>query len=337
VPGYTEAFQERIEASGRASRELDQVVGTTRRVPTTEAVRTSALPDYGPAPDFAGVTTWLNSEPLALAGLEGRVVLVDFWTYSCINCLRTLPYLRAWHERYRSSGLVIAGVHTPEFAFERELGNVRESIRRLGIRYPVAVDNDYGTWNAWGNRYWPAKFLVDRAGRVRYYHFGEGEYATTERAIRALLAERETGLPNPTNAAEQPLSRRERTPESYLGFERLDRYAGSPILPNRETSYRPPLVLERDELAYGGRWRVEAERIVAGPDARLRLAYRARDVHLVLTGRGTVEVRLDGRRTRSVRVTGDRLYTLVRGGSDASHELELRFTRGLSAYAFTFG
>ncbi len=338
IPGYTEALQERIEGSARASRELDRVAGATRRTPLDEPKTTSsALPDFGPAPDFAAVTTWLNSKPLTLAGLDGRVVLIDFWTYSCINCLRTLPAIRGWHERYRGSGLVIVGVHTPEFAFEREVGNVRDNIRRLDVRYPVAVDNDYGTWNAWGNRYWPAKFLIDRAGRVRYYHFGEGEYAETEQAIRSLLAERSVRLPKATAGAEEPRQQRRLTPESYLGFERLARYAGSPILPNREATYRVPLVLQPDELAYGGRWTVERERIVAGPDARLRLAYRASDVHLVLAGRGTVEVLVDGKRRRTVRVAGDRLYTLDRARADADRQLELRFSRGVSAYAFTFG
>jgi hypothetical protein len=199
----------------------------------------------------------------------------------------------------------------------------------------VALDNDYGTWNAWGNLYWPAKYFIDRQGHVRYVHFGEGDYG--KQVIRRLLAE--PGLPPPVSPAlgdqtpTEPL-----TPETYLGYERLANFAGSSIVPDRESEYELPATLPEDDVAYGGRWTVEKERIVAGRGARLRLHYRAHDVYLVLGGSGTVEVLVDGKALRTVRVAEDKLYTLVEAtGKAADHMLELRFSPGVEAYAFTFG
>jgi thiol-disulfide isomerase/thioredoxin len=335
VPGYTEAVQERVERSAAAERELRRLTGNEEVRPGQEA----RLGDYGRAPDFRGIAAWLNTpgeRPLSLRVLRGKVVVIDFWTYSCINCLRTLPYLKAWDATYRQDGLAIVGVHTPEFAFEHELANVRRAARELGLRYPIAVDNDYGTWNAWGNRYWPAKYFVDRRGHVRFAHFGEGEYERSEEVIRQLLGE--TGAMATVGEADTA-SGAPVTPESYLGYERLDRYAGSPIRPDRMAEYRfPRIALPRDHLAYAGPWRVEGERVVAsGLGARLRLQFHARDVHLVLGGRGTVGVSVDGRRRRTVRVTEDRLYTLVRLPKVSERLLELSFSQGVEAYAFTFG
>jgi cytochrome c biogenesis protein CcdA/thiol-disulfide isomerase/thioredoxin len=331
VPGYTESLQGRFERSSPAQRELQELTGA--KPPEVVAGGETALPDYGVAPEFHGVTTWLNAEPLTLQGLRGRVVLIDFWTYSCINCLRTLPYITEWDDRYRDAGLTIVGVHTPEFAFEHELANVRENVAELGIRYPVALDNRYGTWTVWRNQYWPAKYLIDREGHVRYYHFGEGEYEETEAAIRTLLG---AGAPRASGLAEEG-PRELVTPESYLGWQRLARHAGTDVQRDREAAYEPPTQLAENELAFGGRWTIEDERAVAGRDATLRLRYRARDVFLVLTGAGSVQVLVDGRAERRVRVTGDRLYTLVEREEVDDHLLELRLDPGLAAYAFTFG
>ena len=295
-----------------------------------------SLPDYGVAPEFDGIEGWLNSEPLTLERLRGRVVLIDFWTYSCVNCLRTLPFVTEWDSRYRGSGLTIVGVHSPEFAFEREEANVRENAGELGIEYPIALDNGFRTWSAWSNQYWPAKYLIDREGHVRYYHFGEGDYDETEEAIRELLARRGTSVPM-ASGLEDDAPRGLVTPESYLGYERLARYAGTPVVQDREASYVLPAALADNQLSYGGRWTVEDERAVAGSGARLLLDYRARDVFLVLTGRGSVEVLVDGERERRVRVAGDRLYPLVERDEIADHVLELRVSPGVAAYAFTFG
>ena len=231
------------------------------------------LKDYGAAPDVHDISAWINSRPLSLPELRGKVVLVDFWTYSCINCLRTLPYLKAWDARYRSKGLVILGVHTPEFAFERDLGNVRAAVKRLGVGYPVALDNGYGTWKAYSNNYWPADYLVDQAGRVRDVHFGEGDYAKTERNIRLLLEAGKAGhLPQAGRDTDRtPLE--VRTPESYLGYLRIGNYTGSPLRTDRPAAYRFPASLTQDSYAYAGTWKVEGERIVAGDNARLRLHF----------------------------------------------------------------
>jgi cytochrome c biogenesis protein CcdA/thiol-disulfide isomerase/thioredoxin len=298
----------------------------------------STLKDYGRAPNFAGIESWINTpgdRPLTVAGLRGKVVLVDFWTYSCINCLRTLPHLKAWDSTYRKAGLVIVGVHTPEFGFEHVVSNVRQATKDLGVRYPIAVDNRYKTWDAYQNGAWPTEYLIDKRGHIREIKEGEGDYDGTERTIRSLLGEPGTGQlasvadTTPTHAT---------TPESYLGWERLQRYAGSRIVPDRVVSYRFPLALPADSLAYGGWWRVERQRIVAVRRSRLRLHFLAQDVHLVLGGSGRLQVVVDRKLVRTIRVGGlSRLYTLLRYPTEREGVLELGFTPGISAYAFTFG
>jgi cytochrome c biogenesis protein CcdA/thiol-disulfide isomerase/thioredoxin len=333
VPEYTRALQG-LEESAAAQGELEGLVGGPG------LAEEERLDDFGSAPEFQSIESWINSEPLTMAALRGKVVVIDFWTYSCINCLRTLPHLRAWDQTYRDDGLVIVGVHTPEFAFEREPGNVRRAVRDHGIEYPVALDPDYGTWQAWLNRYWPAKYFVDRRGRIRYAHFGEGEYEESERVIRQLLAEGGAG-PLVSEEIEDETPEGAQTPESYLGYRRIDRFVGSRIEPDREAAYTIPQFVPLHGLAYGGRWTVEDERIVAGEDARLRLHFRGADVFLVLGTSGgaeTVEVALDGEPVGTVTVTQDDIYTLARiPGAKRDHLLDLRFSPGTEAYAFTFG
>jgi cytochrome c biogenesis protein CcdA/thiol-disulfide isomerase/thioredoxin len=333
VPGYTRALQG-LEESAAAQSELEKLVGLPGRPADSE------LGDFGPAPDFKGVALWLNSEPLTLAALRGKVVVIDFWTYSCINCLRTLPHLRRWYDTYRDAGFEIVGVHSPEFAFERVPGNVRRAVDGLGLEYPVALDNEFETWSAWGNAYWPAKYFIDRRGRVRFAHVGEGAYEESEQVIRTLLAEE--GLPEPVaGSVPDRTPSGYQTPESYLGWQRLARFVGDRIVPDREAAYALPASLPRHGLAYGGRWTVEEERIVAGEHARLRLRFVGKDVFLVLGTRGeaeTVEVSLDGRRLGALRVAADDLYPLAHiPGRKTEHLLDLRFSPGTEAYAFTFG
>jgi cytochrome c biogenesis protein CcdA/thiol-disulfide isomerase/thioredoxin len=329
LPGYTEALQG-IEESQRADRELVKVRGGEARA----AVHTlrDGLPDYGGAPELHATGRWFNSAPLTIAGLRGKVVLVDFWTYSCINCLRTLPHLKAWDAAYRSKGLVIVGVHTPEFAFEHEASNVKAAVKRLGIEYPVVQDNRFRTWNAYANQYWPAEYLIDRDGQIRNVHIGEGEYGKTEALIRRLL---DAGRARARAVAD--LTPRElTTPETYLGYERMARYWGSRVRSDELAAYRLPDLIPQNGFALGGSWRVEGERAVAGQGARLRLHFHARDVFLVLGGRGTVDVLVRDQKTRTVHVDSYRLYTL-RSGLPDDAIMELRFTPGVQAYAFTFG
>jgi len=333
IPDYTGSLQ-KVEKSASAQRELAKLSGGAPLVAKQAAKgAASDLPDYGPAPEVHADGDWFNSKPLTMHALRGKVVLVDFWTYSCINCLRTLPHLEAWDAAYRGDGLVVLGVHTPEFAFEHEASNVRAAIARLGIRYPVLQDNRFRTWQAYANQYWPAEYMVDRSGHVRHVHFGEGKYEETESLLRQLLG---VDRGSTTDVADTtPL--RWGTPESYLGYARLARYAGSPIAKNISASYRFPARLAADELAYDGRWRVEAERIVSVADARLRLRFNAKNVFLVLGGKGRVDVSVDGRPTRVVDVDAYKLYTLRQGPKFGGGLLELRFTPGVEAYAFTFG
>jgi cytochrome c biogenesis protein CcdA/thiol-disulfide isomerase/thioredoxin len=336
VPGYTQAVQDRVEGSAFARRELAKLTGTTHGPGTS---RENTLDDFGAAPPFTGISAWLNTpgdEPLTTKSLRGHPVLVNFWTYTCVNCLRELPHLVSWYAAYRRLGLVVVGVHTPEFAFEHDVGNVRSAVADLGIHYPVAVDNDYGTWNAYANQYWPASYLLDDSGHVRYVHFGEGEYGRTERAIRRLLTAPSSlrmsrTVPDRTPNAPQ-------TPETYLGWQRLSAdYAGSPIEEGRLARYVLPPTLAVNGYAYGGRWQVEPERIVAGENARIRIRFQAPSVHLVLAGRGIVDVRVDGHDVRRVTVREDRLYTLLGGAHPHAGLLELRLSPRLAAYAFTFG
>jgi cytochrome c biogenesis protein CcdA/thiol-disulfide isomerase/thioredoxin len=331
-PDYTHALQG-LERSSVANDELGKL--QHRSASPFQATASGSLSDYGVAPQFAGISEWLHSRPLTLEQLRGKVVLVDFWTYSCINCLRTLPHLEAWDRRYRRAGLVIVGVHTPEFAFEHVVSNVREASRKLGVRYPVAIDNDYRTWDAYRNDAWPAEYLIDRRGHVREVKKGEGRYDETERSIRTLLGESGTAeLAMVKDRTPQHLT----TPESYLGWARLDRYVGSPITPDREAAYRFPREIQLNDLAYAGRWTVGRERIVAGRGARLRLHFLAQKVYLVLGGRGRLQVFVGGRPVKTLRVNGlSRLYTLLSYPQLSEGALELRFTPGISAYAFTFG
>jgi len=295
----------------------------------------AALRRHSPAPEFAGIETWLNSEPLSMAALRGQVVMVDFWTFACINCVHVLPHVVQWHEEYKGRGLVVVGVHTPEFAFEHVVSNVREAARKLGVRYPVAIDDDYRTWDAYQNDSWPAEYLIDKRGHVREIKKGEGQYGDTEETIRTLLGEPATAqLASVKDRTPQHLT----TPESYLGWERLDRYVGSPLSANVPVRYRFPREIPLNDLAYSGVWTVERQRIVAVHNARLRLHFLAQNVYLVLSGHGRLQVIVGGRPVKTIRVDGlSRLYTLLHYKGLAEGALELRFTPGIAAYAFTFG
>jgi len=305
------------------------------------------LPVIGEAPEIQGTQRWFNTpggRALTLSSLRGRVVLIDFWTYSCINCLRTLPALKAWDGRYRRDGLTIIGVHAPEFPFERDAGNVERAIARNGLRYPVAQDNEFATWRAYGNQYWPAKYLIDARGRVRYVHFGEGEYGATERAIRALLSEAGHDRLGGRAHARVETADGVATPESYLGSERAERFLNGAIAPGAHRfrlTQGSVASLPPNHLAYEGPWRIApSHATAAGPGARLHLRFSARRVFLVLGGRGAprrVGVELDGRRRAPLAVKDHRLYDVVRLARPGDHVLTLTLERGTEAYAFTFG
>jgi cytochrome c biogenesis protein CcdA/thiol-disulfide isomerase/thioredoxin len=346
-----------LETSHAVSSRLDDLRGRPRfAVASTggEGVTEAHLPRYGRAPEFTGTQRWFNTpgnKPLTLKSLRGKVVLIDFWTYTCINCLRTLPYLEAWDARYRKDGLVIVGVHSPEFPFERDAGNVAGAIKREGIRYPVVQDNQLRTWDAWGNQYWPAEYLIDAQGQVRHAHFGEGDYDKSEMAIRSLLEEaghRNPGAMASPEGVVHPTALA--TPETYLGLARAERFDPQPQSGTR--TYEAPRKLATSHFALSGTWSESAEAATAGIGAALHASIVGKDCYLVLSppkgATGQVTVELDGKPIapdRSgadvhggrVRVDRQRLYHLVSAPRVEHHALTLRFSSGVSGYAFTFG
>ncbi|MEO8467711.1 MAG: cytochrome c biogenesis protein DipZ [Gammaproteobacteria bacterium] len=322
-----------------------------------------ALPVQAPMPALDGATQWLNSEPLTREGLRGKVVLIDFWTYSCINCIRALPYVEAWYEKYRDQGLVVIGVHAPEFAFEKDVKNVQRAIRDFGLKYPVAIDNDYALWRAFANEYWPAHYFVDAKGNIRHTHFGEGAYDESERVIQQLLDEAggavTTDLVAP--AAEGAAMASDQlavlSPETYVGHERAEHFA-SPggQVPGVERDYAVPPKPALNEWGLGGRWTVgEQDAVSNAASAKIVFHFQARDLHLVL-GPGPdgkpvrFRVRIDGVAPASAHgsdigadgagvVEQQRLYQLIRQqGAVRDRTFEIEFLDpGVTAYAFTFG
>jgi thiol-disulfide isomerase/thioredoxin len=317
------------------------------------------LPVLGRAPDFTDTQQWFNTpggEARSIKELtdQGHVVLIDFWTYTCINCIRTLPYVTSWDRAYRDDGLTIVGVHSPEFPFEKDAGNVESAIADNGIEYPVVQDNELGTWNAFGNQYWPAKYLIDADGNVRYTHFGEGGYETTEEAIRILLAESgDSKLGSGASASGERADPRLTTPETYLGAARAQGFVNGPIQPGSQNfgGGSHPVALPPDAFAYRGRWKISSEDATAGPGAAIDLHFGARRVFCVLGSPGAprqMQVLLDGEPIPDslagddvhggvATISDQRLYRLVDLPRAERHTLTLEPEPGISGYAFTFG
>ena len=301
------------------------------------------LHNCGAEREITGIDTWLNTAaytgtdgaPLTLADLKGKVVLLDFWTYSCINCQRTLPFLTAWYDKYKADGFVVIGVHTPEFAFEHVASNVSDATKRFGVTYPVALDNDYVTWQAWGQRYWPAHYLIDKEGIIRQVHFGEGGYADTEKLIQQLLDAPAT----PTVVANEGDHTVGRSPETYVGAARVGALTNTDYKFGEPFDYTLTTQPPRDTFSLGGSWTVDDEFATTGSHAVLRYHFYAADVFLVLGGEGTVTVTRAGDPGWSnvVHVTGaPTLYTLY-SGAPIEDQLTLKFSPGVAVYAFTFG
>lgn len=338
---------------------LEKTAGVTKTLqaitsqkPLSEA---GGLTDYGPAPDFVGITHWLNTpKPLTLASLRGKVVLVDFWTYTCINCIRTLPHVTKWYDTYKNQGFVVVGVHTPEFAFEHTTGNVASAVKQFGIHYPVAQDNNYSTWDSYQNQYWPAEYLIDTTGEIRHVHFGEGEYGETEEAIRELLSEK-TGKPLKTAITSLPDTTPSGSisPESYIGSERMEYAYPDQLAPGVQTLIMP-ISLPVNSFGFGGTWDVTPGFSKAQKNATLSYHFTGRHVYLVMAPveksvSGTVTVFLDGKKIPEsaagadvkngvVTIGQDRLYALFNShGGIEEHVLRLEFSSGIAVYAFTFG
>jgi cytochrome c biogenesis protein CcdA/thiol-disulfide isomerase/thioredoxin len=344
VPGYTNALQKNIEGTSTVRHDLQNLKGGALGKLGNCTAGHSTLLECGAAPNFTGVTTWLNTpnnQPLTIRGLRGKVVLVDFWTYSCINCERTLPHVEAWYNRYKSYGLVVVGVHTPEFSFEHVVNNIKSAAKSLGVDYPIAVDNNYATWSAYNNNYWPADYLIDAKGVVRHVEFGEGDYTLSEHLIRQLLRAATPGikLPPPTNLPNltptQPTN-----PETYVGYERLQYLANAAPPPhNTAASFQFPSSLTPGYFAFSGVWTDHLQEATAGKNASLELNYQASDVYLVMGGSGTVSVSAgSGTASVTIAVNGvPRLYTLLHSSALTSGTMVMEFSPGVKAYDFTFG
>jgi cytochrome c biogenesis protein CcdA/thiol-disulfide isomerase/thioredoxin len=356
LPGFLVNPTEGLEKSPVVAADLAKVRQTGKPiVDPSQLNRSVDLPTYGQAPDFTGTQDWFNTpggESLSMSDLRGKVVLVDFWTYTCINCIRTLPYLEAWQQRYGRDGFTIVGVHSPEFPFEKDAGNVRDAIRQNHLTYPVVQDNDLATWDAWGNQYWPADYLVDADGHVRSAHFGEGGYDETEREIRTLLhAAGHSKLGAGARASGQAPSARATTPETYLGAQRASGWVNGQIHPGDQDFGAPSAGVPVNHLAYSGNWGITDEDARSGAGAGIDLEFNSRRVFLVLGSPGQarrIQVLLDGRpiparlagsdvHNGSATIEAQRLYRLVDLPAVAQHRLSLRFAPGISGYAFTFG
>lgn len=293
-----------------------------------------------PAPEITGISNWLNSEPLTLESLKGKVVLIDFWTYTCINCIRTLPHVTSWYEKYKDDGLVIIGVHTPEFEFEKNTDNVQGAIEQFGITYPVAQDNDFGTWRAFSNRYWPAKYLIDKNGNIRYYHFGEGKYDETERAIQLLLQENGKAVTKKIDTMPDMTPTQRVSPETYLGSFRMEYLYPNGSTKEGEQNFTIAKNISENSFTFGGVWDIQNEYAKSVENAVLEYKFFAKNVFLVMRpgkSSGKVRVILDGKEVSLISVDADKLYELIQLSDYEAHLLRLEFTPGIEAFAFTFG
>ncbi len=343
LPGYTDALQNRFEGSGTVRQELGTLTGNGHSSLASCPSDTSGLVNCGAAPQFKGIVSWFNTpgdRPVTLSSLRGKVVLVDFWTYSCINCQRSLPHVEAWYKDYAKDGFVVVGVHTPEFAFEHVISNVKAEAAQLGVRYPVAIDNNYGTWDAYDNEDWPAEYLIDAKGDVRHIALGEGDYGGDEQLIRKLItdAHPDIKLPRPTDVP----NRTPTTPinqETYVGYDRLEFLVpDNNVAQNTPATYEFPSSLPLGGLGLSGIWTDHAQEATAGANAEMELGFQANDIYLVLGGSGTLDVSINGVQTKTISVSGiPRLYTLFQSGPSQTGVLLLKASPGIQAYDFTFG
>ena len=340
IPDYTNTLNSALDKAGST------VLNSGGSTSLTDCGNnpSSALQDCGKQPAIAGIQQWFNTpddKALSAADLKGKVVLIDFWAYSCINCQRAITHVEAWYKNYAADGLEVIGVHTPEYAFEHVASNVEAGAARLHITYPVALDNNYTTWNNFSNDSWPAEYLIDSTGEVRHVSIGEGDYSTTESLIRQLLTAAHPGvkLPAGTDVPDTTPDNMSQTPETYLGAERVDAYAGneSGAYAQGTNAYSYPSDIPQDYFGLTGTWNVGEQDITSGANAGIKLNFDADDVYLDVGGTGTITATYNGK-TTTYKVSGaPDIYTVVGGSSVQTGTVTIKLSSGLSAYSFTFG
>jgi cytochrome c biogenesis protein CcdA/thiol-disulfide isomerase/thioredoxin len=338
IPNYTQAAGNSLEKGAAAP-----AAGTSTSLQDCQEAALyggSGLEQCGPEPAFSGIQQWLNTaggKPVTLASLKGKVVLVDFWAYSCINCQRELPHVEAWAKNYAADGLEVVGVHTPEYAFEHVPSNVEAGVRRLGLTFPVALDNSYDTWNAYDNQSWPAAYLIDATGQIRHVSIGEGDYPQEEQLIRQLLSAAHPGiaLPKATDVPDTTPDDADQSPETYLGAEREQGYAGNDSYATGQ--FTAPGALATNSFALAGAWTIGQQSITAGKGAGITLAYHASYVYLDVGGTGTLTVSAGGA-SKVIRVSGaPDIYTVATEQPASNGTVTIKLSPGLQAYSFTFG
>ncbi|WBQ03877.1 cytochrome c biogenesis protein CcdA [Kribbella sp. CA-293567] len=348
LPSYTSGLEKKVAESKTVQGALAPAIGNSGNADLAKCTPGVAeLASCGAAPEFRGTQKWFNTpggQPATLAGLKGKVVLVDFWAYSCINCQRATPHLLAWDQAYQDLGLQIVGIHSPEFAFEKSAGNVQSAITKEDITYPVGQDNNLATWTAYRNQYWPAKYLVDAEGTVRSIKFGEGDYGQTENQIRELLKAANPGvqLPSPVDGTVQAdtIGAEGTTPETYLGYSRSTNLNGptGKLTPNKTVAFGLNPEQPNDTFSLGGNWAVGTQSVTSTKDSQTRLNYQAAKVFHVLSGEGTVTVSIPGEPDKTINVSGTpNAYQLVDKPGQERKTMTLTYSPGVSAFTFSFG
>jgi len=342
IPDYTHSLEDRLGGSKQVQQQLGGIVNDQNRELSNCFNGSEKLQNCGPAPDLKGIVAWFNTpgnQPIDLHSLRGKVVLVDFWAYSCINCQRAIPHVEGWYKAYRDSGFEVIGVHTPEYAFEKVTDNVKKGAADLGITYPVAQDNSYSTWTNYRNQYWPAEYLIDADGTVRHIKFGEGDYDGTEKLIRELITNAHKGvaLPPPVDAPDTT-PRHGQTPETYLGVGKVVNYAGGGTYDEGHATFTFPAALPDDSFALQGPWALDYQGATADSDAStIELNYHAKNVYLVVGGTGSLAVTRDGQ-TTMLPVSGPpQARQIVSGTDTARGSLQVRPSQGLQVFSFTYG
>ena len=344
IPDYTSSLQNKLGGGQQIQQDLNLggIVNDQNKELSNCTDGSAQLQNCGSAPDLKGITAWLNTagdKPIDLHGLRGKVVLIDFWAYSCINCQRAIPHVEGWYKAYHDDGFEVIGVHTPEYAFEKVTGNVEKGAADIGITYPIALDNSYSTWTNYRNQYWPAEYLIDAGGVVRHVKFGEGDYNVTEKLIRQLIATARPGvaLPPPVDAPDTtPQSGL--TPETYFGVGKMVNYAGTGVYDKGQANFAFPPTLPDDSFALQGPWTLDYQGATADSDtSSIELNYHAKNVYIVVGGTGSLTVTRDGK-TTTVPISGPPTsHQIATGNGMARGLLDVRSSKGLQVFSFTFG